>query len=281
MNHVRRWMIFGALFTAVLLLLATTALATTAAPPQQQDRQVIKQGRLELMVNDTETAVVNALSLLDTFDGYVLDQRRWQTSAGFQYAVIEMGVPQESFSSLMLALKPLGSLQEESVNGEDVTNQAVDLQSQLDNLHETQRRLRSFLAQARTATETLRVHQELSEIEAEIGDIEGQGRYVNGRSAAATLVLQLNPFIPTPTPTLTPTPTPTATPTPLPTAAVWRPNDTAKVAAVELQETMQETADFSLYFLIAWLPQLLFWGSLLYGGWRLVRWLRRTTLGQH
>ncbi|MEM7112193.1 MAG: DUF4349 domain-containing protein [Chloroflexota bacterium] len=279
---MKRVALFIGLTTAVLLLLGLSVFATQAAPTQQQDRQVIKDGELVLMVTDTETAVNNALSLLRTFDGYVLEQRSWQNRSGFQFAVIEMGVPQESFSSLMLALKPLGMLQDESVNGEDVTNQAVDLRSRLDNLHENQRRLRGFLEQARTVTETLQIHQELTAIEAEVGSIEGDGRYINGRSAAATLSLRLNPFIPTPTPSLTPTPTPTATPTPLPTAAVWRPGDTAKVASVQLQDTAQATADASLYFLIAWLPPLLFWSVILYIVWRIVLWvLRRTTLGQH
>jgi len=84
-------------------------------------------------------------------------------------------------------------------------------------------------------------------------------------------------FTHTPTPTListetaTATATPTPTATPLPTAEVWRPGDTVQVAAVQLQDTAQNTADAAIYNSIVCGPWLLLFLLIGLPGWRLAR----------
>jgi hypothetical protein len=113
------------------------------------------------------------------------------------------------------------------------------------------------------------LNEELKQVEEEIAVIQGRINFLQDRSAFSTIDLTINPWIPTPTATATATATPTPTATPLPTAEVWRPGDTARVAAVQLQDSAQNTADFAIYNGIVCGPWLLLLFLLAYPGWRL------------
>jgi hypothetical protein len=203
------------------------------------------------------------------FGGYVLSQQIWDGDRGYRYAQLSVAVPVAQFENAMRAFRTLGSVTNETASGQDVTEEYVDLDSRLGNLQATQTRLRSFLDQATNVTETLAIDRELRQIEEELELIQGRMTYLAGRAAFSTIDLTLNPVVPTPTPS----PTPTATP--LPTAEIWRPGDTAQLAAVQLQETAQDTADFTIFYGIScgpWLVAAVFLGWLL---WRLRRLVRR------
>ena len=157
----------------------------------------------------------------------------------------------DQFEAAMRAFRTLGTVMDESASGEDVTDEYVDLNSRLGNLYATQERLRTFLDQATTISETLTVHEELTAIEAEISLVQGRINFLQDRAAFSTITVNLQPFIPTPTPT----PTPTATM--IPTAESWRPGDTAQTALVQLQESGQSFFDFILYYGIICGPWIL------------------------
>ncbi|MCP4357742.1 MAG: DUF4349 domain-containing protein [Chloroflexi bacterium] len=242
------------IFTLSLLTLIGAGVITPVIPTYAQtgsERLVIKNGSLQVQVGDTDAAVTTALRLAEGLNGYTLSQQIWEDDARYRYADITFGIPAANFEQMLNALKTLGTVQDEWIAGEDVTDAAVDLNSRLDNLHSNQERVRVFLDQTRYMTETLDVHDQLTRVEGEIGDLQGQENYLADRAAVATLTLHLVPLIPTPMPV------PTATPTPLPTPQAWHPADTAQLATVRLTETTQSVVDFGIYRLIIWLPRLL------------------------
>jgi hypothetical protein len=245
--------------------------ADTVAASQPAERLIIKNGRMEITVMDTDEATESAALRAQEFGGYVLSQQIWEGDGGFRYAQLSLAVPVAQFENALRAFRTLGSVTHENASGQDVTEEYVDLDSRLGNLQATQTRLRSFLDQATNVTETLAIDRELRQIEEELELIQGRMTYLAGRAAFSTIDLTLNPLIPTPTPS------PSPTPTPLPTAEVWRPGDTAQLAAVQLQETAQDTADFTIFYAIScgpWLVAFAFLGWLLWWLRRLVRRVR-------
>ena len=228
-----------------------------AQAAQNDDRLVIKEANLTLMVPDTSTAVQTALNLAQSYSGYVLNQRQWETGDTNTYGELTFGVPAEQFEALLNALRTLGTVEDEQLSGQDVLATAVDLQSRLDNLTSNQTRMRTFLEQTRNTTETLAVHQRLVQVESEINHVQGQLNLYTGRSAAARITLHLSALVPTPTPT------------PLPTPQSWSPGNTARVATVRSQQNIQSVADTVIYFTIAWMPWLLLMGLGLWIFWQI------------
>ncbi len=259
------------LFGAALLGMALTDVSASSSQ-QRYTRLVIKEGTLEIMVEDTDAAVERALDIANTYNGYVLKQRVWDgEDRRYRYADITFGMPADDFEGLSQGLKTLGTVLDETADGQDVTDEYGDQLAHLESLYATQERMRTFLEQADTITDTFTVHQELLKIEEEIGEVQGRANYLENRAASASLTVKIVPFIPTPTPSPTLTPTPTATPTPLPTPVEWRPGDTAETAVVTLQNTSQSVADVIIYFGILWCPWLLFLGFIIFIIWRLYR----------
>lgn len=235
------------------LPIATSAPAQTA-PPRQ--RLIIKDGRITVVSEDTETAVDSATQLVVQLGGYIISQRVYDDDLGYRYANMRLAVPVDNFEDALRVLRQLGTVTDESASGEDVTDEFVDLQSKLTNLEATRDRLRSFLDQAENVEQALEVNDELKKIEEEIAVIQGRMNFLRDRAAFSTIDLTIQPWIPTPTPSPTATATPTATPTPLPTPDTWRPGDTAETARVQLQNTSQSAADFTIYYGIVCGPWL-------------------------
>ena len=250
---------------------AAPTIAQTANEPSPQQRLIIKDGRLTVVVDDTETAVNAATNLTIELGGYIINQNIHDDPQGYRFATMKIAVPVTQFEFAMRDLRKLGQVTNESSSGNDVTDEFVDLNSRLTNLQLTRDRLRSFLDQATDVNQTLAVNEELIKVEEEIAVIQGRINFLRDRSAFSTVDLTINPWIPTPTPTATATTTPTPTATPLPTAEVWRPGDTAVVASVQFQETAQNTADFFIFNGIVCGPWLLLLLLIGYPGWRLAR----------
>ncbi len=215
---------------------------------QVDDRLVIKEATLALTVPETGTAVQTALNLAESYNGYVLNQRQWETGDTTTYGELTFGVPAEQFEALLNALRTLGTVEDEQLSGQDVLATAVDLQSRLDNLTSNQTRMRTFLEQTRNTTETLAVHQRLVQVENQINDLQGQLNFYTGKSTNAQIMLRLTALLPTPTPT------------PLPTPQSWSPGHTAKLATLRTQQNAQSVADFTIYRTITWGPWLLLLG---------------------
>ncbi|WP_420627417.1 DUF4349 domain-containing protein [Candidatus Leptofilum sp.] len=226
---------------------------------QVDDRLVMKEAHLSLTVADTSTAVATAINLAESYGGYVLNQRQWETGNTSTYGELTFGVPADQFEALLNALRTLGMVEDEQLSGVDVLATAVDLQSRLDNLTINQTRLRTLLDHTRNTTETLEVHQQLLRVENEINDLQGELNFYNGRSAAALITLNLTALLPTPTPT------------PLPTPQSWSAANTAKLASVRAQENAQAVANFAIYRGIIWGPWLIFLGLIGLGVARLRR----------
>ena len=216
--------------------------STNTNPTQQgQQRLIIKDGQMTVEVMETDAAAEELINVTVDFGGYVIGQRIWTGEGGYRFANIQVAVPVDQFEAAMRAFRTLGTVLDESASGEDVTDEYVDLNSRLGNLYATQERLRTFLEQATTISETLKVHEELTTIEEEISIVQGRINFLQDRAAFSTITVNLQPFIPTPIPSATPTATM------IPTAESWRPGDTAQTALVQLQESGQSFFDFILY----------------------------------
>jgi len=159
---------------------------------------------------------------------------------------------------------------DENASGEDVTDQYVDLQSQLINLEATRARIQEFLKDAKTVDEALRINQQLSDIEGEIEQIKGRMNYLADRASFSTITINLEPEFPILTPTPTPTITPTYTPRPTSTPVPWKPGETFSDAKRALTVSYQGIINFLIWLIVVILPILLPPILVVWGLWKLI-----------
>lgn len=86
---------------------------------------------------------------------------------------------------------------DESIGGQDVTEEFTDLGAQLTNLHATENELRQMLTTVRErsqkAADVLDVFKELSKVRGDIDRIQGKVDYLKHMTAMATIKLDLVP----------------------------------------------------------------------------------------
>ncbi|MGE5248854.1 MAG: DUF4349 domain-containing protein [Bacteroidota bacterium] len=228
-------------------------------------RMIIKNADMRLLVEDTDVAIDRTTQLVGDLGGYIISSRTWvQDYYQFKlkYATLTIGMPVEQFERALTRLRGLSvQVLDETASGEDVTDQYVDLESQLTNLEATRERIKSFLADAKNVDEALRINQQLSDIERQIEQIKGQINYLQDRSAFSTITVNLEPKLPELV----------ATPTPTPTPVTWKPGDTYKDAQKTLTAAYQGIAEFLIWFFVVLVPILLPPLLILWGVWRLLR----------
>ncbi|HVP21757.1 MAG TPA: DUF4349 domain-containing protein, partial [Anaerolineaceae bacterium] len=193
-------------------------------------------------------AIDQTTQMLSTEGGYVISSQTWQTD-GYKYATLKLGIPSNRFEAVLTQVRSLAlQVVRENATGQDVTSTYVDLQSRLTNLEATSARVRDFLKDAKTTEDSLRINQQLSELEAQMEQVKGQMHYYEGRSAYSTLTLNLTPQHPTPSPTLTPTPTATVQ---------WNPGKTFDQASHVLLTSAQTLFDGLIWLVVGLGPYLL------------------------
>lgn len=239
----------------------------SANTPNVYNRLIIKNAEVGLTVEDTDTAINRSLGIITEYQGYVVSNQTW-VSDGLKYATLTIGVPADNFEAMLRRLKDLAvTVSNETVSGQDVTDEFVDLESRQRNLTATADRIREFLDQAQDVEESLRVSNQLSQIEGEIEQVQGRMNYLKDRAAFSTITLQFAPEIPTPTPT----PEPTATPTPEPWTVTQTIDRATGVTSGLATSLFQITVELVVWLVIVILPFLLPIVALLWIGAWLVR----------
>jgi hypothetical protein len=164
-----------------------------AADYSSVERLIIRNGSLSLVVPDTETALDEINDLVDELGGYVVESNVYQYQEGMQ-ASVTLRVPAESLDTALERIRDLATeVRRESISGQDVTEEYVDLQSRLRYLDATESRLLEFLEEAEDTEAALAVYEQLQRIQADVEHVKGKIQYLEQSAAMATINLDITP----------------------------------------------------------------------------------------
>jgi hypothetical protein len=235
---------------------------------ERSNRMIVKNSDMRLLVEDTNIAIDRTTQIVGDAGGYIVSSRVWFQDYGehqLKYASVTLGVPVDEFEKVLSRLRGLAiEVRDETASGDDVTDQYVDLQSQLTTLEATRERVKSFLDEAKTVDEALRINQELANLDAQIEQIKGRMNYISDRSAFSTITVNFEPELPILTPVPTSTPYPTATPIP------WKPGETFGNARNTVVVAYQGIGNFLIWLFVVILPIVLPFALILWVLWKLL-----------
>jgi len=225
---------------------------------ERSNRMIVKNSDIRLLVEDTNTAIDRTTQIVGDSGGYIVSSRVWFQDYGehqLKYASVTLGVPVDEFEKVLSRLRGLAiEVRDETASGDDVTDQYVDLKSQLTTLEATRERVKSFLDDARNVDEALRINQELANLDAQIEQIKGRMNYLNDRAAFSTITINFEPELPE----LAPAP-----------VKGWNPGIVLKNAVKALTTAYQGVAEFMIWMLVVILPIVLPPTLILWGLWKL------------
>lgn len=155
------------------------------------NRKIVYRGNMSMEVEDYAAAQRSVSGAIAKAGGYILQFTDQQSSSelGGTYTI---KVPANAFMSFLAGIEGLPHLAfEKSMQGTDVTEEYVDLQSRLKARGVVEARLLAFMEKAESATALLQFSKELGEVQTEIERIKGRMRYLDQNVAYSTIELRL------------------------------------------------------------------------------------------
>jgi len=238
-------------------------------PPGSQapalPRLIIRTAEVALIVGDTTASVETLAALAAANGGYVTDSKIWRDGQVVR-ATLTIRVPAQKLDAALAAIrKAARRVESETVSGDDVTQEYVDLESQVRNLEAAEVEMRQLMATVRERTEKaediLAVYQQLVQLRGQIETAKGRMRYLSQMSAMSTIKLTLTPDAVT-TPVVEPG---------------WQPVAVMKDASRALVKTAEGFADVAIWAIVYFGPLILVLAAMLFVVWRVVRRRRAVT----
>lgn len=155
------------------------------------ERLVIRTATVNTLVADVNVAEGLVRQLAEDREGFVLSSLA-EGEDEQRTATISFKVPAERFDETLGAIAKL-ALKVESlqVEGQDVTDEYVDLESRLRNLRAVETRLLQFLNDANRTEDALAVNAQLTDIQGQIEQAQGRIAYLKQSAALSTITVSL------------------------------------------------------------------------------------------
>ena len=211
-----------------------------------RERMVIRNADLSIVVKDPETAMIAITKLAEELGGFVVTSNLYQAykSDGLPVpeATVTIRVPAEKLDEALEKIKADAvEVQSENQNGQDVTSQYVDLESQLKNLEAAESQLMEIMKKAENTEDVLNVFNQLTSIRGQIESIKGQMKYFEESAALSAVTVRL---------------VAEETIEPIKIAG-WEPKGTLRDAVQNLIYFYQDFVDFLIVFVVNFLPKLI------------------------
>jgi hypothetical protein len=220
--------------------LDSTVLASVSQVDTPDNRKIIRNGSLDLLVNDVGQSIGKIGSLVTSLGGFV--EKSSQTNSGGHSASVTVRVPAARLDQAIAQIKDLATtVDRESVEVQDVTRQYIDLDARLRNAQAEEAQYLQILKRATTIKDTLDVTEKLSDVRGRIEQMQGELKFLTAQIDRSTLQISLRAEA---------------------DAAVagihWRPLRQAKIAVSEMISGMADWADSVIAFFIN-LPLIAVW----------------------
>lgn len=162
------------------------------------DRRVVKTADLGVRSGDVRGSAEEAQRVAERFGGEVMSSRVYAGS-GPVSAELVLSVPSGVFEAALDELRGLGEkVTAETVRGQDVSEEFVDLESRERNLLAAEESLLTLYDRAEGVEDTLAVERELTEIRGQIEELQGRIQYLERRTETSEIALHLEPVPPAP-----------------------------------------------------------------------------------
>lgn len=172
---------------------ASSDSSASGAGEEDFDRKIIKTAELGIRSRDVRGSAAEAQQVASRFGGSVLSSRVGR-DGGSVTADLVLSVPSSEFQAALDELRGLGvEITTDSVSGEDVTEEFVDLESRERNLLAAEESLIRLYEESESVNDTLRVQRELTSVRGEIEQVQGRIKYLEQRTTSSQIDLSIRP----------------------------------------------------------------------------------------
>jgi Domain of unknown function (DUF4349) len=245
---------------------AAKAVVTTSliSPDAAVGRKIVRTGSLEMVVQYPAEVADKIMALAESLGGYVVSSEGGGQNA--TAGALTIRVPAAHFEQARTGIRKLGlRVESEKIDAQDVTQQYVDQNANLRNLHAEEAQYLTILRQANTVKDMLAVSAKLSEVRGQIEQQQAEFNALSQQIETVALTISLRTEA---------------------EAQVWglnwRPGYQLKLA---LRDGLESLATYAtaMTTILFYLPAVLLWVGTIIGGvlavWGMLRWAGRRWFG--
>lgn len=176
---------------------AGIAAVADAPAAQEAPRMIVRSAEMRIVVGDTMKTVDAVTKAVEAMGGYVSGSNIWREGE-LMRATLKLRVPADKLTATLGSIRGLAKrVDNETIASQDVSQEYVDLESQVKNLEATETELRALLVTAREkskrASDVLEVHAQLTMIRGQIEQARGRMRYLSQVASMSAISLDVLP----------------------------------------------------------------------------------------
>ena len=172
----------------------------TLVPPEDFDRKIVKTAELGVTSEDVRDEAAAAQQVASHFGGTIKSSQTYR-SDNVASADLILFVPSEHFEDALDDLRDLGEdVTTDTVSGQDVTEEYVDLQSRERNLLAAEQSVLDLYNRADDVQDALSIQRELTAVRGQIEQVQGRMQYLKQSADMYQISLSIQPVTNPPQP---------------------------------------------------------------------------------
>ena len=161
------------------------------APIQNTETKIIKTAYITIEVKDVTGSVEALKSLVASKNGYVSSS---SISEGYNKRLsgtVVLRIPQSEFDTTLTGVKAIGTVKSVSTQGEDVTEEYVDIQAQKTSYQNQLAQYNEIMKKAVKVSDVIEIQQQIDRVQTTLNQLEGRLKYLNSRIDMSTITVTL------------------------------------------------------------------------------------------
>ncbi len=166
-------------------------MAAGAGSPTVIDTKIIKTAYITIEVKDVPGSVDALKSLVASKGGYLSSS---SVSEGYNKRLsgtVVLRIPQSEFDATLTGVKAIGTVKSVSTQGEDVTEEYVDVQAQITSYRNQLAQYNEIMKKAVKVSDVIEIQQQIDSVQTNLNRLEGRLKYLNSRIDLSTITVTL------------------------------------------------------------------------------------------
>ncbi|HVP94627.1 MAG TPA: DUF4349 domain-containing protein [Methanoregulaceae archaeon] len=164
---------------------------TGGLPGQGVDTKIIKTAQVTLEVKNVTDAVETIKAICTQRGGYLST-----TTIGKNYndqatGTVILRIPADQFDSALSGVKTIGTVKSISTQGQDVTEEYVDVQAQISSYENQISQYNLIMKNATNVKDIINIQQQIDQVQTSLDRLNGRMKYLNSQIDYSTITVTL------------------------------------------------------------------------------------------
>ena len=169
----------------------TQALSKSGSGISIIETKIIKTASLTLEVKDIPGAVETLKSIAAQKGGYLSSTNVQKGYNDRLTGSVVIRIPQAEFENALIGVRAIGTVKSISTQGQDVTEEYVDLQAQITSYQNQLAQYNAIMKQSTKIEDIIKVQEQIDRVQTELNRLEGRLKYLNSRIDLSTITVSL------------------------------------------------------------------------------------------